>query len=260
MPELMAYQDDYSNSIKANVRKSADGSIDTSVAIRKDTDSVLGTTGINVDIMVMNSTVSIIDKGTIGIANWQGYLDAIGNFKTGLSKIYLNREGVDDQVIGTVAINETNPAQLLVDWDEDTIPTDTVIVGPASTRGSIDYIVDPTTFNPSNLKINGKRLLLLKDIGSADNFDEDTNLQSGPKAWAGTTANSDLVAGANDIVEWNGTNWQIIFDASANPVTANNFVTTYITNLNTGIQYKWNGTEWLLSFEGEYRKGTWKIQ
>ena len=252
MPELMAYQDDYSNSIKANVRKSADGSIDTSVAIRKDTDSVLGTTGINVDIMVMNSTVSIIDKGTIGIANWQGYLDAIGNFKTGLSKIYLNREGVDDQVIGTVAINETNPAQLLVDWDEDTIPTDTVIVGPASTRGSIDYIVDPTTFNPSNLKINGKRLLLLKDIGSADNAD-------GADAWKGDS-NIDLVAGANDIVEWNGTNWQIIFDASANLVTANNFVTTYITNLNTGIQYKWNGTEWLLSFEGEYRKGTWKIQ
>ena len=62
------------------------------------------------------------------------------------------------------------------------------------------------------------------------------------------------VAGANDIIEWNGTNWEVIFDAS----TTTNI--THTTNLNTGVQYKWNGTEWLLSFEGEYRKGTWKIQ
>ena len=252
MPELMAYQDDYSNSIKANVRTTPDGSVDTSVVSRKDADAVLGTTAINLDIMVMNSTVSIIDKGTIGITPWQGYLDSLGTYKAGLSKIYLNRVGVDDQIIGTVAVNETNPSQLLVEWDEDTIPTDTVIVGPTSTRGSIDYIVDPTKFNPSNLKINGKRLLLLKDIGSSDNVD-------GADAWKGIS-NIDLVAGANDIIEWNGTNWQIIFDASANPSTMNNFSITYITNLNTGIQYKWNGTEWLLSFEGEYRKGTWKIQ
>ena len=35
MPELMAYQDDYEKSIKADIRASADGTIDSSVATRK---------------------------------------------------------------------------------------------------------------------------------------------------------------------------------------------------------------------------------
>ena len=54
--------------------------------------------------------------------------------------------------------------------------------------------------------------------------------------------------------------WTIIFNASANNLEDSTaFTPTYITNLNTGIQYKWDGANWLLSFEGEYRKGTWNI-
>jgi hypothetical protein len=68
------------------------------------------------------------------------------------------------------------------------------------------------------------------------------------------------VAQSNDIIEWNGTQWNILFDASANANTVDSAVEfTYITNLNTGVQYKWDGTAWLLSFEGEYRKGTWNL-
>ena len=70
MPELMAYQDDYEKSIKASIKTSADGSIDTSVAARKDTSSVQGTTGTQFDIYVLGQTVSIIDKGVIGGLAW----------------------------------------------------------------------------------------------------------------------------------------------------------------------------------------------
>src|SRR6056300_217451 len=237
MPELKAYQDGYENSIKLD---------DKGNAVRKDTDAVLGTTGINYDIYVLGSVAQIVTKGVIGGEVWTGNVLTIPNYKNGLSKIYLNREGIDAQVVGTVAVNEANPFQLLINWDEDTIPTDTVIVGPITTSGSVDFIVDPTTFNPSDVKQNGKRLLLLKGIGDSDNED-------GADAWKGDS-NIDLVAGANDIIEWNGTNWEVIFDAST--IT----VLTHVTDLNTGVQYKWNGSEWLLSFEGEFRKGTWKIQ
>ena len=238
MPELKAYQDGYENSIMLD---------DNGRAIRKDTDSVQGTTGINVDIYILGQTAQIIEKGTIGGAVWTGYLETIPNFKTGLSKIYLNREGNKNdsgelaQVVGTVALNESNPYQLLVDWDEDTFPDDDIING----KTGVDYIIDPTTFNPNSIKKVGVRILLLKDIGSSDNVD-------GADAWKGIS-NIDLVAGANDIVEWNGSEWQIIFDASATTEL------THVTNLKTGVQYKWTGTDWLLSFEGEYRKGTWKI-
>ena len=157
MPELMAYQDDYDKSIKASIRTTADGSVDTSVASRKDTASVQGTTGTQFDIYVLGQTASIIDKGVIGGLAWNGYLDVLLNYKAGLSKLQLNREGIDVPVVGTVALNESNPMQLLVTWDMDTIPTDTVIVGPQDTRGSVDFVVDPTTFNPSAIKQNGKR-------------------------------------------------------------------------------------------------------
>ena len=63
----------------------------------------------------------------------------------------------------------------------------------------------------------------------------------------------------NDIVEWNGSTWTVLFDASANLKDSEGFETKFITNLNTGIQYKWTGEQWLLSFEGEYRNGTWRI-
>ena len=141
MPELMAYQDDYEKSIKASIRTNADGSIDTSVASRKDTSSVQGTTGTQFDIYVLGQTVSIIDKGVIGGLAWNGYLDVLPNFKAGLSKVQLNREGIDVPVVGTVALNESNPMQLLVTWDMDTIPTDTVIVGPVS----YTHLTLPTT-------------------------------------------------------------------------------------------------------------------
>ena len=139
-----------------------------------------------------------------------------------------------------------NENQLIINWDEDTIPTDTVFTG-VTARGTVDYIIDPTKFNPTDIKQTGTRLLLLADV----NNDAD--------AWKNTdTTLTDM--NENDIVEWNGSAWTVLFDASANLINSDNFETKFITNLNTGIQYKWTGEQWLLSFEGEYRKGTWQIQ
>jgi hypothetical protein len=67
---------------------------------------------------------------------------------------------------------------------------------------------------------------------------------------------TDLVASENDIIEWSGSAWSIVFDASA---TINATTVTYTTNLNTGTQYRWNGEDWLLSVEGQYPQGTWRI-
>jgi hypothetical protein len=116
----------------------------------------------------------------------------------------------------------------------------------------VDYIIDPSTFNPTAIKIAGLRLLILSDIGAVGQVD-------GADAWK-STGGADLVAQTNDIIEWNGTQWNVLFDASANANSDDSTVTTiYTTNLNTGVQYKWNGATWLLSFEGEYRKGTWNL-
>jgi hypothetical protein len=76
--------------------------------------------------------------------------------------------------------------------------------------------------------------------------------EDGPDAWKNLDG-SDFAAFANDIVEWDGSRWHIVFDASATSTV------TYTTNLNTGTQYKWQDKEWVLSFEGEYPDGTWRL-
>ena len=95
------------------------------------------------------------------------------------------------------------------------------------------------------------RFPALLNIGAVVDFeiylDED-----GPDAWKNMDG-SDFAAFANDIVEWDGQRWHIVFDASA---TTN---VVYTTNLNTGTQYKWQDGEWVLSFEGEYPDGTWRL-
>ena len=247
MPELQAYSDDYSKSVKSTITKSADGTIDSSATTKEDADAVIATTAIGYDLLVMNNVGQVIDKGIAGAVNWNKIIKTLpGKYNAGLSRILLNRQDINQRVSGTFAVNELNENQLIINWDEDTIPTDTIFTG-VNSRGTVDYIIDPTKFNPSDIKQTGTRLLLLADV----NNDAD--------AWKNTN-NSLTDMNENDIVEWNGSTWTVLFDASANLKDSEGFQTKFITNLNTGIQYKWTGEQWLLSFEGEYRKGTWQIQ
>ena len=89
---------------------------------------------------------------------------------------------------------------------------------------------------------------MLLDSGIGDGINTD-----GADDWKNTDG-TDFVAGANDIVEWNGTAWSVVFDSSTYVGTA------YTSNLNTGVQYKWDNGEWILSFEGEYPNGTWRLK
>jgi hypothetical protein len=74
----------------------------------------------------------------------------------------------------------------------------------------------------------------------------------GPDAWKNDDG-TDFAAQTNDIVEKIDGKWVVIFNASSVATE------TFVTNLNTGKQYKWTGSEWILSFEGEYPDGTWRI-
>ena len=91
----------------------------------------------------------------------------------------------------------------------------------------------------------GTRYLILEDIGNSDNSD-------GPDFWK-STGGVDFVASANDIIEWNGTEWTVSFDSSTKEDIE------YVTNATTSIQYKWTGTQWLKSYEGEYLPENWRI-
>ena len=106
---------------------------------------------------------------------------------------------------------------------------------------SLSTIIKPQEYsynlNTINLNINDK----FSEVG-----------YDGPDAWKNSNG-TDFQAYANDIIEWNGTNWTIVFDST----TTN--TTTYITNSFTGIQYKWENNTWSKSYEGLYDNKLWRL-
>ena len=175
--------------------------------------------------------------------DWTALLDQYpGKYVAGASKIYL-MQPTGYEIWGTFTINPLDRTVMTINWDFDSVPSDTLIVSSITgypARGTIDRIVDPLMFNPENA-VTGERYLLVEDIGDATNT-------TPSQAWGS------LVAKASDIIEFNGTDWVVLFEAAQNSDTL-----IYQRNIYTNVQYKWNGVSWVKSFEGEYRAGSWRI-
>ena len=253
-PELQAGTDTsvVSADIKTTVGIAPTGEISrqnkNAGAIKGNTTNVILNTFKDYGLLVLGNSAKLIRRGVVGGVLWDAYIKSFPEiFEAGITEIRLQRKDLASEIVGTVAINSADPNELIVNWDADTLPSDTIITGPNGDGNKIHYIIDPQKTSPSNFKTPGFRLLLLDNsIGDISNTD-------GADDWKNNDG-TDFIASANDIVEWSGTAWQIVFDASA--YTGN----AYTTNLNTGIQYKWNDGEWILSFEGEYPNGTWRLK
>ena len=197
---------------------------------------------------------------------WQTVFDQYpGKYVAGSSTLYLTQSnGVE--VVGTVAISPLDPTILTVVWDADTLNTNTGIDSNGNldtdqdynaaisyrpnSPGTFDAIIDPQKVYPGHGMQNvetGDRFLIVEDIGAEINTD-------GPDGWK-SLGGDDFYATANDIIEWTGTEWHVIFDSAQESDTL-----LYQTNIYTGVQYVWNGVYWTKSFEGEYRAGAWRLE
>jgi hypothetical protein len=190
-----------------------------------------------------------------------------GKFIAGSTSIFL-KQSDGTEVVGTVAINPLDETRIEVSWDKDTYPrtngidsngfverVDVDYNGADSNRpgspGTFDAIINPLTKGPRGSGLPdpniGIRYLIVEDIGS------DVN-EAGATAWRNND-DSDLIAHANDIIEWDGNSWNVVFDS-----VHKQDIIIYQTNIYTGIQYMWNGVSWIKSFEGEYLQGQWRIE
>ena len=165
--------------------------------------------------------------------NWKVLLDQYGKVTNGTSQIRLTQPN-GNEIVGTIATSTLDDTILLYTIDGDTIPSNSLT--------AVKKIINPATFDPGT-PANGDRYLVINDVG-----DSTASFQSA--TW-GT-----LVASVGDIIEYNSatSKWNVAFDAS-NPDSTQH----YVTNLNTGIQYRFNGTEWVKSYEGVYTQGNWSI-
>jgi hypothetical protein len=192
---------------------------------------------------VNQDSAQLFSNGMVGNKNWREIFEALpGLYAADVSRIYFTSQDNNKTVTGTFTLSPFDDTKILINWDADSFPSDTVISG----RTSIDYIIDPTSYNPTDIKTSGVRLLLLDNVGNADATES-------PVAWQNADQSA-TVASANDIIEWDGSRWNTVFDASAATEI------TYTTNLNTSIQYRFSNDEWLLSIDGDYPVGTWRIE
>jgi hypothetical protein len=167
---------------------------------------------------------------------WGAVVGQYGVLRSGISQMrFDNQWGDDTQIIGTVSFDPTDDRFLLIDLDADTLPQNTL--------DPIDAIIDPLVSGPGAglpAASAGTRYLVLEDIGAADNAVPSTS-------WGL------VVARANDIIEYTGTQWQVVFEAAGDDTVQ------FVTNVTTGIQYRWTGTTWVKSYEGLYPGGEWSL-
>jgi hypothetical protein len=208
-------------------------------------------TPMNYGVYVLGNTITLLDSSSVDMsgevlgakAYWEDYITQLGKLTNGVSQIRLEFPFSDGshEIVGTIAQNPNDPTQLLFTPFANTLP--------ANTLNPVNAIIDPYTvpLDNSNVPIiappTGTRYLIINPIGN--DFSESA------VAWAGAEG-TNLVARANDIIEWNGTYWHVSFDSRDSGVQ-------YVTNLNTTTQYRWAGESWVKSVEGLYRAGEWSL-
>jgi hypothetical protein len=256
-PPAKVKQMDIITKIINNVFVTGTGEIDDLISgyesqIFPDPQSVIVTPG-NFNLLVLDGVATLesdlyFEEGIEAIhppISWLSLLNQYpGKFTAGLSQIRLTTPDQKTEIVAFISLDANDETRMLLSFDTDTIHSNDIIYG----RGTIDAIINPETFNPIN-KVAGTRYLILEDI----NPDWEMPGYSGPTAWKNSDLITDFVAHANDIIEWNGSSWAVVF--SSNDVDE----VTYITNSYTGIQYKWDGTSWSKSFEGVYNRASWRL-
>lgn len=172
---------------------------------------------------------------------WPSVIAAYGVLRPGISVITLdNPWEPDSQIIGTITIDPADDRLVIYNIDPDT--------APANTLEPINAVINPLLSAPDDgldSSIIGTRYLLTESTGNRSNT-------SNPLAWRGVSGQP-LYAVANDIIEFDGNRWRVVFDSQQRTDIQ------YVTNLTTGIQYKWTGSAWVKSIDGLYPGGSWNL-
>jgi len=189
---------------------------------------------------VVDQSNSSLQPADSPISNvlWHSVVGEYGVLREGVSVVKLEQED-GSEVMGTVAYDPTDDRFLLFAVDEDTVP--------ANTLSPINAVINPLLSGPGQglpAAALGQRYLLTEDTGSDNGY---------ATAWAGPFGQY-LKAKANDIIEYDGSRWVVVFDSANSPVNKQ-----YVTNLTTELQYEWTGTTWIKSYQGLYPGGTWSL-
>jgi hypothetical protein len=167
---------------------------------------------------------------------WTSLLNVYGTIRPGISQIWLQNPYMNTDIVGTFVPDPTDDRLLIYDIDTDTLPQNTL--------SPVNSVINPLVAGPNAGlpgPVNGVRYLLVEAVGS----------EGSP-----TVAWGELIANANDIVEYDVTSasWYVSFDSQVATTVE------YVTNLTTSIQYRYTPDGvWMKSYEGWYEAGDYSI-
>lgn len=166
---------------------------------------------------------------------WSSLLNVYGTIIPGISQIWLQNPYMETDIVGTIVSDPLDDRFLIYNIDPDTLPQNTL--------DPVDSVINPQTTGPNAGlpgPIAGKRYLIVEDIGAVN---------SSTEAWG------DLVAHANDIIEYSSSEgkWQVVFDSK------NSEFVEFVVNLTTNIQYRFIDSLWMKSVDGWYSDGDWSV-
>lgn len=182
-------------------------------------------------VRIENASASLLDL-TGQPVNWSEIIEMNGEL-TSVSRLEFNiTDDIKDYsqlVIGTIVENPLDATSLVFNLDPETLPADTL--------SGIDRIIDPRASRPGGTLPAaqlGQRYLITEDIST--DYTE----------W-------NIDAEANDILEYDGSKWVVVFDSDQVDQQA------WVTNDFTSQQFRWTGTEWISSWQGTYNPGYWRL-
>ena len=187
----------------------------------------------NATAQLLNQNGSNLDDNSVAL-NWANVLKPFGVVRDDVSQLRLKQTAdpadTTNDIVGNIKINTTNANLLDIILDSSTVPS--------NTQGVVDAVIDPQINSPGDGTLTaaatGDRYLLTKDVAFGI-------------GWNGSAGKE------NDIIQYNGSSWDIVFDASS--ITD----VQYITNTTTQDSLKWTGSKWVNTFEGTYNPGFWRI-
>jgi len=166
---------------------------------------------------------------------WTALLESYGVITPGVSQIWLDNEYMTTPIVGTITIDPLDDRFLIYDIDPTTLPSNTL--------APVTAVIDPLLSGPGSglpVAVTGTRYLILNDLGSPNNS---------TVAWGAVNAKE------NDIIEFDGVQWNVSFNSGA--ATENQ----YVLNMTSSLQYRYvpNEATWMKSVDGFYNSGSFSV-
>jgi len=177
---------------------------------------------------------------------WESKMKEFGTIVPNRTAIKLRTsDDLDDNsgdIYGVVTgIDQFDASLINFTIDTDTLPQ-------AIHNGPVTEIIDPTRKYPGNgINITNTANVHRYMIIGFDDSDDDL-ITAHNQHWGGLEADN------NDIIEYVGGEWVIIFDAS------NSSPNQYMWSLSDGNHYRFDGADWVYTVLGVYNPVYWSIQ